>query len=70
MALVAALAVHAFLILSISFDIVRDNPPAPDRTLDITLVQPKEKPKLTENPDFLAVECFGMVYSTTGLYAT
>lgn len=54
MALVAALAVHAFLILSISFDIARDNPPAPERTLDITLVQPKEKPKLTENPDFLA----------------
>ncbi len=54
MALVAALAVHAFIILSISFDIARDNPPAPERTLDITLVQPKEKPKLTENPDFLA----------------
>lgn len=54
MALVAALAVHAFLILSISFDISRDNPPAPERTLDITLVQPKVKPKVAENPDFLA----------------
>ena len=54
MALVAALAVHAFLILSISFDVSREKPPAPERTLDITLVQPKVEPKLTENPDFLA----------------
>ena len=54
LALVVALAVHAFLILSISFDVSRDKPPAPERTLDITLVQPKAKPKLTENPDFLA----------------
>ncbi|MBT8429740.1 MAG: hypothetical protein KJN79_07485, partial [Gammaproteobacteria bacterium] len=54
MALVAALAVHAFLILSISFDVSREKPPAPERTLDITLVQPKVQPKLTENPDFLA----------------
>jgi protein TonB len=54
MALVAALAVHAFLILSISFDVSREKPPAPERTLDITLVQPKAEPKLTENPDFLA----------------
>jgi len=54
MAVVAALAVHAFLILSISFDVSREKPPAPERTLDITLVQPKVEPKLTENPDFLA----------------
>ena len=54
LALVAALAVHAFLILSISFDIHREQPPPPERTLDITLVQPKTKPKPTENPDFLA----------------
>lgn len=53
-ALVVALAVHAFLILSISFDISRDKPPAPERTLDITLVQPKAKSKPVENPDFLA----------------
>ena len=57
MALVAALAVHAFLILSISFDVSREKPPAPERTLDITLVQPKVEPKLTENPDFLALLC-------------
>ena len=54
MAVVAALAVHAFIILSISFDISRESPPPPERTLDITLVQPKIKPKVTENPDFLA----------------
>ncbi|MGB5640182.1 MAG: energy transducer TonB [Sedimenticolaceae bacterium] len=54
LSLVVALAVHAFIILSISFDVSRDRPPAPERTLDITLVQPKAKPKPTENPDFLA----------------
>ena len=54
LSLVVALAVHAFIILSISFDVSRDRPPAPERTLDITLVQPKTKPKPTENPDFLA----------------
>lgn len=53
-ALVVALAIHAFLILSISFDISREKPPAPERTLDITLVQPKSKTKPAENPDFLA----------------
>ena len=53
-ALVAALAVHAFIILSVSFDVSRDRAPAPERTLDITLVQPKVKPKPSENPDFLA----------------
>jgi protein TonB len=53
-ALVVAVAVHAFLILSISFDISREKPPAPERTLDITLVQPKSKTKPAENPDFLA----------------
>jgi protein TonB len=54
LALVAALAVHAFTILSISFDVNRESPPPPERTLDITLVQPKTKPKPAENPDFLA----------------
>jgi protein TonB len=53
-ALVIALAVHAFLILAISFDIARDKPPAPERTLDITLVQPRPEKKPVENPDFLA----------------
>ena len=54
LSLVVALAIHAFLILSISFDVSRDKPPAPERTLDITLVQPKVKPKPTESPDYLA----------------
>ena len=54
-ALVVALTVHAFLLLAVSFDIARDKPPAPERTLDITLVQPKPKPKQeVEQPDFLA----------------
>jgi len=53
-ALVVALAVHAFLILAVTFDIARENPPAPERTLDITLVQPKAEPKPVDNPDFLA----------------
>lgn len=53
-ALVLALAAHAFVILSVSFDIARDEPPAPERTLDITLVQPKPKPSPAEDPDFLA----------------
>ena len=53
-AFVIALAVHAFLILAVSFDVSRDKPPAPERTLDITLVQPKSEPKKPDNPDFLA----------------
>ena len=53
-ALMAAVALHSFLILAVSFDISREHPPAPERTLDITLVQPKAKPKSTDAPDFLA----------------
>ena len=51
---VIALTFHAFVILSISFDISREKPPAPERTLDITLVQPKPDPKPAEDADFLA----------------
>jgi protein TonB len=54
LALLAALAFHAFLILGVTFDIHRDRPPAAERTLDITLVQPKPKPKPVDEPDFLA----------------
>lgn len=55
LAMVIALAFHAFLILAVSFDIDRDEPPSPERTLDITLVQPKPTPKKpVEKPDFLA----------------
>ena len=53
-ALLLAIALHAFVILGISFDIVRTQPPAPERTLDITLVQPQSKPEPVERPDFLA----------------
>ncbi len=53
-ALTAALGLHALLILGVTFDISRDRPPPPERTLDITLVQPKPKPLEAENPDFLA----------------
>ncbi len=54
LALLGALVVHAFLILAISFDIQRNNPPAPERTLDITLVVPEKKVEKVERPDFLA----------------
>jgi protein TonB len=54
MALVVAIAVHALIILGISFDISREEPPAPERTLDITLVQPKAESKPVDKPDFLA----------------
>lgn len=53
-ALLVALGLHAFLILGISFDIQREQPPAPERTLDVMLVQPKPQPDPTETPDFLA----------------
>ena len=53
-AFVIAVAFHAFIILAVSFDISREKPPAPERTLDITLVQPKPDPKPAEDPDFLA----------------
>lgn len=52
--LALALVLHAFLILGISFDVLRTQPPAPERTLDITLVQPKKPPEKVEKPDFLA----------------
>lgn len=54
-ALFGAAALHALIILGISFDIHRGDPPEPERTLDVTLVPPKEilreKPK---DPEFLA----------------
>lgn len=54
LALLFAAAVHVLIILGVSFDISRTKPPTPDRTLDITLVQPTEKPKSVDKPDFLA----------------
>jgi protein TonB len=41
LAMLAALGVHALVILGISFDVLRERPPAPERTLDITMVRPK-----------------------------
>jgi protein TonB len=38
----------------VSFDLQRENPPAPERTLDITLVTQKKEPEKVEQPDFLA----------------
>ena len=54
LATLGAIAVHALLILGLSFDVQRENPPAPERTLDITLVTPKKKPEPVDKPDFLA----------------
>lgn len=54
LALLAALAVHALVILGISFDVQRENPPPPERTLDITLVTPPPKPIEVTDPDLLA----------------
>ena len=53
-ALLVAAALHALLILGISFDFHRGEPPEPERTLDITLVKPKPASKKPENPEFLA----------------
>lgn len=53
LAILGAIAFHALLILGLSFDIQRENPPAPERTLDITLV-PHKEPEPVEKPDFLA----------------
>ncbi len=54
LALLGAVLVHAVVILGVSFDIQRGNPPAPEKTLDITLVTPKKKPPKIKKPDFLA----------------
>jgi len=53
-ALILAAAIHLALIMSIGIDINRDTPAPPDRTLDVTIVQPKQKPKAPEQADFLA----------------
>lgn len=53
-ALLAAVAVHAFVLLGISFDLPHSNSPTPERTLDLTLVKPVKKSPKVEKPDFLA----------------
>jgi len=52
--LIGAAALHALLILGISFDIHRGTPPEPERTLDVTLVTPKSIPIKPDDPEFLA----------------
>ena len=52
--LIGAAALHALLILGISFDIHRGIPPEPERTLDVTLVTPKSVPEKPDDPEFLA----------------
>lgn len=54
LALAVASVLHAVLILGVSFDIERDQPPQPERTIDITLVQPRPVQEENPNPDFLA----------------
>jgi protein TonB len=53
LALLAAVAVHGLIILGVSFDLQRNSPPPPERTLDITVVKPKPSPK-PEDPTRLA----------------
>jgi protein TonB len=53
-ALLLAAALHALVILGVSFDIHRGQPPEPERTLDITLVKPKPQPEKPLDPEFLA----------------
>ena len=54
LALLLAAAVHAILIMGVTFDIHRALPPEPERTLDITLVRPTPLAEPPENPQFLA----------------
>lgn len=53
-ALFVALLLHAIVILSVSFDISREQPPQPELTLDVTLVHNVDKPKEPEEAQFLA----------------
>ncbi len=52
--LAVAAAIHLLLIMGIGFEVERNAPSAPDRTLDVTIVQPQQKPKPPEKADFLA----------------
>jgi protein TonB len=53
-ALLFAAAVHAVLILGVSFDIHRGLAKLPERTLDVILVRPKPVEEKAEDPQFLA----------------
>ncbi len=53
-ALLVALAFHALLILGLGFDIHRGQSRPAERTIDITMVAPREAPKPVEDPQFLA----------------
>ena len=56
LALLGALVLHGIILLGVSFDIEREQPPQPDRSLDITLVkpQPRKPPEQVEEPQLLA----------------
>lgn len=55
LALVIALAVHAFVLLAVSFESEPELLRPPEKTLDITLVKPRPAPEEpVERPDFLA----------------
>jgi protein TonB len=53
-AVILAASIHLILIMGIGIDIDRDAPAPPDRTLDVTIVQPQQKPQIPEEADFLA----------------
>lgn len=54
LALIGAILIHALVILGITFDIQRKQPPTPERTVDITLVTPPKEPVKVKKPDLLA----------------
>jgi len=53
-ALIVAAAIHLVLIMGIGFDINRNTPTSPDRTVDVTIVRPLQKIEAPEKADFLA----------------
>lgn len=52
--LILAAALHMVLIMGVGFDISRNTPLPPERTLDVTIVHPQQKPQPPEKADFLA----------------
>lgn len=54
LALAGAIALHAALILGVSFDIHRGQSHPPDRTIDVTMVKAQTKSDKVEDPQFLA----------------
>ena len=54
LALIAAAVIHSIFILGVGFDINRDRPAQPERTLDVTVVRPVQQQQEPEEADFLA----------------